>query len=142
MMQIHSETYGVLEVKEEQIYSFEPGILGIPEIKQYALLPMQDTPFYVLHSLEDEVSFILLPSHQVVENYSFRLPEEIVDSLQLASPDEVGVMLIVNFQSSELFVNLMAPVLLAPHSQKGCQYIIKDQEFPIRHPLLIQKGGV
>lgn len=140
MMQIQSQAYGLLEVEEEQIYSFEPGILGMTEIKQYALIPMKDTPFYVLHALHDQVSFILLPSQEVVENYSFRIPEDIISLMEISSPEDVGVMLIVNIKEENLYVNLMAPVLLAPHSRKGCQYVIKDQEFPIRHPLQVKEG--
>lgn len=140
MMQIHSQAYGLLEVEEEQIYSFEPGILGMTEIKRYALFPMKDTPFYVLHALQDQVSFILLPSYEVVENYSFRIPEGIISLLGISTPEDVGVMLIVNIQEENLHVNLMAPVLLAPHSRKGCQYVIKDQEFPIRLPLQVKEG--
>jgi flagellar assembly factor FliW len=86
------------------------------------------------------VSFILLPSHEVVENYSFRIPEDIISLMEISSPEDVGVMLIVNIQEENLYVNLMAPVLLAPHSRKGCQYVIKDQEFPIRHPLQVKEG--
>ncbi|WP_334072156.1 flagellar assembly protein FliW [Paenibacillus sp. A14] len=136
MKELHSKAYGLLEVEDSQIYLFESGILGIPDIGQYALLPMEGTPFFVLHALGEEVSFILVPSHQAVENYSFRITDETIDLLELKSPDDVGVMLIVNINKDELYVNLMAPILLSPHSQKGCQYIIKDQELPVRHPLV------
>lgn len=139
MKKLHSEAYGMLEVEDSQIYLFESGILGIPDIRQYALLPMEGTPFFVLHALEEEVSFILLPSHEAVEDYSFRITDETIGFLELKSPEDVGVMLIVNINQDELYVNLMAPILLSPHSQKGCQYIIKDQELPVRHPL-VPKG--
>lgn len=141
MIQIQSSAYGLLEVEEEQVYCFEPGILGMTGVKDYALFPMSDTPFYVLHALNSDVSFILLPSHQVIDNYSFHIPTEITELLRLSSPEEIGVMLIVNVQPDELYVNLMAPLLLAPHSRKGCQYVIKDREFPIRHPLQLAEGG-
>ena len=141
MIQIHSRVYGLLEVKEEQIYSFEPGILGLADIKEYAVLSMAGTPFYVMHALKSDVNFVLLPSHEVLDQYSFHIPKEITTLMELSSPEEVGVMLIVNVQPDELFVNLMAPVLLAPHSRRGCQYVIKDQEFPIRYPLQLAKGG-
>ncbi|EBK2060110.1 flagellar assembly protein FliW [Salmonella enterica subsp. enterica serovar Typhi] len=139
MMIMHSEAYGLLEVEDSQIYLFESGILGIPDIRQYALFPMEGTPFFVLHAVEEEVSFVLLPSHQVVEDYSFRIADDTIDLLELSSADDVGVMLIVNIDRDKLYVNLMAPILFSPHSQKGCQYIIKDQEFPVRHPL-VPKG--
>lgn len=136
MKQIHSEAYGLLEVEESQIYSFELGVLGIPDIQQYALLPMENTPFFVLHAVGGEVSFILLPSHQAVKEFSFNITDETISLLEIKSPDDVGTMLIVNIDHGQLYVNLMAPILLSPHSQKGCQYIIKDQDLPVRHPLM------
>lgn len=139
MRKMHSEVYGWLEVEDSQIYEFESGILGIPDIRKYALFPMEGTPFFVLHAIEGEFSFILLPSHQAVDNYSFHITDETIDLLGLRSVDDMGVMLIVNIDQDKLYVNLMAPILLAPHSQKGCQYIIKDHEFPVRHPL-VPKG--
>ncbi|RCX19080.1 flagellar assembly factor FliW [Fontibacillus phaseoli] len=139
MKRIHSEAYGLLVVEDSQIYLFESGILGIPDIRQYALLPMDGTPFFVLHAFGEEVSFILLPSHLALEDYNFRISDETISLLELKSPDDVGVMLIVNINQDKLYVNLMAPILLSPHSLKGFQYIIKDQEFPVRYPLE-QKG--
>jgi len=140
MRQVESSVYGTLSVKEQQIYRFEAGITGLPEIKEYALFPMDDTPFFFLHALEEEVNFILLPAHQAVSEYSFQLNDEVSDMLGLTSPEEVAVMVIVNVTPEQLYVNLLAPILLAPNSLKGCQYIIKDQELPIRHPLLQKEG--
>ncbi|MNI62262.1 Flagellar assembly factor FliW [compost metagenome] len=136
MRQIHSDAYGALELEESQIYSFEKGILGIPDTHSYALLPMADTPFFILHALEEQISFVLLPAHDAIREYSFQIDEDIIDSLMLNSPEDAAVMLIVNIQQEELFVNLMAPVLLSPLSMKGCQYVIKDQELSMRYPLL------
>ncbi|WP_068778963.1 flagellar assembly protein FliW [Paenibacillus sp. GM2] len=138
MRQIISKVYGSLKLDDSQIYTFDSEVIGIVDIKQYALFPMKETPFFVLHALEQEVSFILLPSHEALENYSFRITDDIIELLELKSPEDCGVMLIVNIQDNGLFVNLMAPVLLSPYSQKGCQYVIKDQELPIRHPLQIK----
>ncbi|MEK4239933.1 flagellar assembly protein FliW [Paenibacillus sp. FSL H7-0714] len=135
MMEINSKTYGVLNLKEDQIYSFEAGLLGILDIKQYALFPMEGTSFFVLHGLDEDVSFLLLPAQLAIVDYGFRITDEIIELLSLETSEDVGVMLVVNIQGEDLFVNLMAPILLSPHSLKGCQYIIKDQELPIRYPL-------
>ncbi|MNI65635.1 Flagellar assembly factor FliW [compost metagenome] len=135
MRQLYSDAYGTLELEDSQIYSFENGILGIPDTQNYALFPMGDTPFFILHSLEKQISFILIPAHDAVHDYNFQIDEESIESLKLKSPEDAGVMLIVNIQQDELFVNLMAPLLLSPHSMKGCQYVIKDQELSMRYPL-------
>lgn len=139
MRQIHSAAYGLLEFEDNQVYSFETGILGIPDIQQYVLFPMGDTSFFILHALDEEVSFVLLPAEQAIQDYSFRLAEDAISLLELNSPEDVGVMLIVNIQQDELYLNLMAPILVSPHSLKGCQYVIKDQDLSIRYPL-VRKG--
>ncbi|AKG36568.1 flagellar assembly protein FliW [Paenibacillus durus] len=140
MRQIQSKAYGVLNLNENQIYEFEAGILGVSDIFHYALFPMEGTPFFVLHALDEEVSFILLPVQEAVLDYSFQIPDEVTELLALNSPEDVGVMVIINIQQEELFVNLMAPVLLSPYSLRGCQYIIKDQELPVRYPLKAEGG--
>lgn len=136
MRQLHSDAYGLLEIDENQIYKFDTGILGIPDIHSYALLQMEDTPFFILHALEEQISFVLIPAHDAVQDYSFQIDEVAIENLKLDSPEDAGVLLIVNIQEDELFANLMAPLLLSPHSMKGCQYVIKDQELSIKHPLL------
>ncbi|MED5018445.1 flagellar assembly protein FliW [Paenibacillus chibensis] len=132
---IQSSVYGSLDIAEDQIYHFESDILGIPNIREYALLPIDDTLFFLLHAVEEDVSFVLLPAVQAVEGYGFQLQEETVSLLQLESPEDAGVMLIVNIHDQDIYVNLKAPIILSPHSHKGCQFIINDQDLPIRHRL-------
>lgn len=140
MKVIQSPVYGTLELSSEQIYQFQTEILGIPDVHEYGLFPLSDTPFFVLHSLQGEISFILVPAHEVVADYSFRISDEAVEQLKLKAPEDAGVMLIVNIQENELYANLMAPILLSPHSLRGLQYVIKDREMPIRY-LLNRKEG-
>lgn len=140
MRTIISSTYGKLELEEQQIYRFETGVVGLPDIKEYALFPMEGTPFFVLHALEEEMSFVLLPANQALEDYSFQLNGEMTDMLGVQSPEEVAVLLVVNIAPDQLYVNMLAPVLLSPHSLRGCQYIIRDQDLPIRQPLLRKEG--
>ncbi|MNN05730.1 Flagellar assembly factor FliW [compost metagenome] len=101
---------------------------------------MEGTPFFLLHALEEEVSFLLLPVQEAVLDYSFQITDDIIELLALNSPDDVGVMVVVNIQGEGLYVNLLAPVLLSPYSRKGCQYVIKDQKLPVRYPLKPEGG--
>ncbi|ANS76098.1 flagellar assembly protein FliW [Paenibacillus yonginensis] len=139
MRTIHSSTYGELEIDEEQIYRFDTEILGIAGIYEYGLMPLGDTPFFVLHALEEDVSFILLPAEQAVSEYSFKINQEVVELLGLKSGEDAGVMLIVNISGGELFVNMRAPLLFSPEIHKAHQFIITDQELPLRFPLQRRK---
>nr|WP_275440146.1 flagellar assembly protein FliW [Paenibacillus sp. ACRRY] len=124
-----------MECDENQIYQFDQEIPGIPDVKRYGLFPLEDTPFYILHGLEEEVSFVLLPAQPTMPDYSFELPDEVTYLLEITEPGDLGIMLVVNIVNDELFVNMAAPILLSPDALKGCQYIIKDQQLPIRYRL-------
>nr|WP_253297927.1 flagellar assembly protein FliW [Paenibacillus sp. MSJ-34] len=121
------------------MYFFEKGIVGLQEHREYALVPFDDSPFLILHAVDEELSFILLPAENAVQNYGFHIDEETVSVLKAEDPGEIDIMLIVNIIEDQLYVNLKAPILLCPKHQTGCQFIITDQDYPIRQPL--SRGG-
>jgi flagellar assembly factor FliW len=137
---IESERYGTLRLKENQIIRFDKGIIGFLDIKSYGLAALENTPFYILHALERQVSFILVPAAAVVEGYGFEIDDETVQLLNIQSPEDVATFLIVNIIEDALYVNLKAPVLIAPEQRKGCQFVIHNMDYPIRHPLTSGKG--
>ena len=60
--QIVSDSYGVIEIDESQLFHFPKGILGFPEQHEYALIQVDAGPFYILHAVDEQLSFILLPA--------------------------------------------------------------------------------
>lgn len=133
--QIESPHYGTLTVPEREIYRFENGLIGLPQSREFALVPFQDTPFYLLHAIEGGLSFVVMPPSLAVENYEFEIPDELAELLGLRFPDQALTFVIVNIVDDRPCVNLKAPIILVPGSRKACQYILHDKDFPIRYPL-------
>ncbi|GAC41323.1 flagellar assembly protein FliW [Paenibacillus popilliae] len=129
---IHSSNYGALHPEPHQIYEFVKGMIGFQSIARYALLPYDDSVFYILHAVDEERSFILIPA-EYVQNYSFPIDRNTVEALEVEAPEDVVTMLVVNIINDGMSVNLRAPVLFSPTTQKGCQYIIMDSNLPVRH---------
>ena len=138
---INSASYGSFEVAETQIYHFPRGIVGLGEYKDYALIHIEGAPYYILHELDHDLSFILLPANYALEDYGFRIDQATIDLLGIGKPEDVMTFLIVNIIDEQIYVNLKAPVLLTNVHQRGCQFIIDDMAFPIRYPLSRQEGG-
>ena len=132
---IHSSVYGTLPVPSEQIFRFPKKLVGIPDYSEYALLRLEETPFYILHALQDDFHFILVPAEDVYSDYEFEISSSVVELLQIEKPTDLLTFLIVNIIDEELFVNLKAPLLVAPSSRTGCQYIIHDKDYPIRQKI-------
>ena len=139
---ILSERYGELHLTSRQVFAFEKGIVGFQEIKEYGLVALEDTPFFILHATSAQLSFILIPAEKVVIDYSFKIDQETIDLLGIQRPEDVVIFLIVNIIDDQFYVNLKAPVLIAPNQQTGCQFVIHDQDYPIRHPLKPSKEAV
>lgn len=137
---IRSQSYGEFEVNDSQIYHFPRGIVGLSEYQDYALVQIEDTPYHILHAIEKELSFILLPAVYAIEDYGFRIDQPTIDLLGIAKPEDVMTYLIVNIVDEQIFVNLKAPLLLSTVTQKGCQYIISDKDYPVRLPLKSEEG--
>ncbi|MGZ9586266.1 flagellar assembly protein FliW [Paenibacillus marinisediminis] len=135
---IHSSVYGVLKPHNHQLFDMTKGMIGFQAIREYALIPYEDTPFYILHAVQEDISFILLPADQV-DNFAIELDPATVHSLELSGPEDAVTMLVVNLNEGQVSVNLRAPVILAPLTRKACQYIIHNAELPIRH--VLREGG-
>lgn len=132
---VKSERYGELILSENQIITFAKGIVGLQEIDQYGLVALEDTPFFILHAIREQMSFVLIPAEKAVQDYGFEIDRETIELLDIQASADVVTFLIVNIIDSELYVNLKAPVLIAPERRTGCQFIIHQSDYPIRLPL-------
>lgn len=137
---IESESYGTFEVYDSQVYHFPKGIIGFEDVNAYALIQVESGPFYLLHALDEQLSFILLPASLATDDYGFRIGQSVVDLLKIAQPEDVMTFVIVNVIDDQLFVNLKAPVIMNTANHQGAQHIIDDAAYPLRHPLT-DKGG-
>jgi len=140
IISIESSTYGSLQVKTDQVFHFPQGIIGLPEHHEYALIPIEGSPFYIFHAVDGDVSFILVESANAVRPYDFTIDKEVVQVLSVAAPEDVTTYSIVNMLDDRIVANLKAPVLLASQHRKGCQYVILDKDYPIRFPLSLKEN--
>lgn len=131
---ISSATYGDIEVSLDHIFHFKKGLVGIELYKDFALIPLEDSPFFILHTTneDEDVSFILAPAENVVSDYAFDISSEAIDVLKAEKAEDVVIFLIVHIIEDALYVNLKAPILLSPNEKLGLQFIIMDKEYPVR----------
>lgn len=135
---IQSSAYGEISIDPTQIYSFDRGLIGFPNEKKYALLPMKQSNVFILHAFHEDVSFIIMPAEKIDREYSFQIDKETVELLAVDKPEEVVVFLIVHIAENQLFINAKAPLLLVPSTQKGCQFVIHDSAYAVREPLRLK----
>jgi flagellar assembly factor FliW len=123
---INSLQFGEIQVEQEHIFTFNNGLLGFEELREFVLISEEDTiPFKWLISLEEpEVGFPLLsPWHidltfEPEKDFDF---EKHVIYVVITLEDEKGLMT----------ANMKAPILFDVVAQTGEQVILpKDKYSP------------
>lgn len=146
-MIIQPKFHGEMEIAEEKIYRFESGIPGFLEEKQFCLLTLDDTPFFVLQSLETkEVAFIVTNPFEVYRDYEVKLTDEVLSSLQIETELEVLTFVILTIQDpfNDTTANLQAPIIINSSKKMGKQFIMNGSEYRTKHRLigpLEEQGG-
>jgi flagellar assembly factor FliW len=140
-MNLQTKFHGQVEISEEQVIHFNNGIPGFVDEKKFCILPVEDTPLFVLQSVKSaQTAFILTDPFSFFANYEFDLPEEVTKALSISSDKYITVFVILTVQESfeKTTANLQAPVIINQKEKQGKQVILNGTSYTTKH-LLITK---
>lgn len=136
----------MIETLPEQEYFFPEGLLGFPTCRRFHFARYQagdgsESPFYMLQSSEDDVSFALVQPNLVVADYRLPVFPAMLAYLRAPSEKELVEMVIVTLRErlEEITINLQGPLILNPAASLGVQLVV--EQYPVRHPLLQTLAG-
>jgi flagellar assembly factor FliW len=130
-----------IEVSEEQIFAFEPGIGGFESLRRYALIPESDSPVEWLQSLDDpEVAFALLEPFTFRADYAFELSDADAEALGMHEPGDalVRCVLTLHEDPTKITANMLAPMVLCRRTHMARQIIAQDVDYDLRYPLFLE----
>jgi flagellar assembly factor FliW len=128
-------TEETLEVSEEQIFAFEPGIGGFESLRRFALVREQDSPVEWLVSLDDpDVSFAVLEPFLFETGYAFELADREVEALGMheAGDAMVRCLLTLNEDPEQITANLLAPLVFSRRTHMARQVILSESTYSMR----------
>jgi flagellar assembly factor FliW len=113
---------------------------GFPEDDAFTLVRLDETgTLSRLRSLtHDGLQFLVVPAMTFFPDYAPVVGDDVVADLEIASAEDVLVLLIINAAASlaETTANLRAPLLVNVKSNKAAQVILDDADLPLAAPLL------
>ena len=141
-MKINTNYFGELEVDENEILEFEKGMLGFEELKKFVIIKDSEIFIEWLQSIEDTTSFAIMDPFVADNNYSFELPDKIMEKLDIKSKEDVMIrtVVIIPEDITKIRTNLQAPIIINTKLKKATQ-IILDDSYPIRYEFY-DKAGV
>lgn len=119
---------------------FESGLVGFPEHRKFELVQWggDESPFSLLQSAEEPgLDFVVVPPN-VFFPYEPEIDDDVVADLELASPDDALVLVIVTVgeRAEDSTANLMGPIVINRHSLRAIQAVLSPDQYEIRAPLV------
>ncbi|WP_060788342.1 flagellar assembly protein FliW [Geobacillus zalihae] len=143
-MNIDTKYHGTVAVKEEDIIRFPHGLPGFADEKRFVLLPLADTPFVILQSVETPaLGFVLIEPFSYFPSYEFELDEATVEQLDIESERDVAVYVILTVADpfDNTTANLQAPVVINVRKRLGKQVILTNTPYKTKHRLFPEKAA-
>jgi flagellar assembly factor FliW len=113
---------------------------GFPDKRRFALVQLDDDGVLCqLRSLEDpSLRFLVMSPVPFFPDYAPEVSDDVVADLQIASAEDVIVLLVLNAGDSldTTTANLMAPVVVNTATLRASQVILDDPTLPLAAPLV------
>jgi flagellar assembly factor FliW len=124
-------------IQQEDIITFDKGIPGFEDEKEFVLTSIVDTPFFIMQSVKNDLHFYVMNPYEFFKEYQFDLSDAVVSHLGIKEREQVAVFNIVTVQDpfQKSTANMQAPVIINAANRKGMQVVLENVKFATRQPL-------
>lgn len=141
-MKITTRIFGEIEIADDKIIVFENGIIGFPDLKNFALIHDEEkgtnTGIRFMQSL-DEPSFAMpvMDPLLVKPDYDPKVDDELLASAGNISSDNILVLVTATIPGdlTKMSVNLQGPFIINVEEHKACQIIVENSDYPVKFPI-------
>lgn len=140
-MLVNTRIFGEIDIDENKIISMENGIIGFPNLKQFALVYDEEkkgeSSISWLQSLDEGAFAIPVMNPTVVkEDYDPYVEDELLKPLGDINPENICVLVTVKVPQdiTQMSVNLKAPFVINVENRIGVQLIVED-DYPVKYEI-------
>jgi flagellar assembly factor FliW len=113
---VESSRFGLIEVPEDIVLTFEQGMIGFPELRRYAIIKQrEDSVFMWLHSLDDgSLAFPVVLPWVFYWDYEVDLSDADMSAIGVSRADEISIYCVVNVGADvrNATINLFSPIVV------------------------------
>lgn len=140
-MQITTKVFGEITIDDEKIIHFPYGIIGFPELTDFALIHDEEKGTDTIHWLQSlqEPAFAMpvMDPLIVCPDYNPEVDDELLNNIGEIVPEELLVMVTVTVPKDikKMTVNLKGPMVINAAQRKATQVIVEGDEYPVKFPI-------
>ncbi len=138
MMQKIQSRFGEIEYDPDSTLLFPEGLIGFETLRKFIVMPNEkDGPLFWIQSVEDpEVAFVLTDPTGFYFDYKVVPDNRERQKLGIGEDDECLVVSVVTVPADrKVTLNLAAPILFAPETNRALQVILEGTKFSPQTPL-------
>lgn len=140
-MKIMTKVFGEITIDDDRIITFPKGIVGFPDLTEFALLHDSEKGSDSIHWLQSiqEPAFAMpvLDPLRVCPDYNPEVDDEILKNLGELDQDEMLVLVTMTVPKDvkKMSVNLKGPIVINAVRKTAIQVIVEGDEYLVKFPI-------
>ena len=139
-MKAETRLFGTIDIADDKIILLENGMIGLPEMRQFALIfdeekkREQQKQIMWLQSLDDpQTAFPVMQPEIVKPDYTLTINEELLKPLGEMEDEDAFILVTVTAapKKEDTSVNLKAPFVINTRTNRGIQVIV-EEDYPVK----------
>lgn len=130
--------FGEVEYDPDNLLNFPGGLIGLPNLRQFVVMPnKKEGPLFWIQSIDDpDIAFVLTDPTNFFLDYQLAPEDSERTTLQVDKEDDVYVLSVVTVPPDQkITLNLAAPILFAPKTNRAIQVILENSPYSSKTPL-------
>lgn len=140
-MKIKTKVFGEVTIDDDKVIHFPAGIIGFPDMTDFALIHDEDKGTGSIHWLQSmQESAFAMPVMDpliVKPDYNPEIEDELLSQIGKLDPEEILVLVTVTVPSdlTKMSVNLRGPIIINAAERKACQVIVEGGDYAVKYPI-------
>lgn len=144
-MIIKTTRFGDVDIAESSFFEMVNPILGYDDERKFVIIEHNEqSNFRWLQSVTSpEIAFVVTVPGFFGIDYSFELPEDTQEELDIHSADDIlalNIVVIPHENPRRSTINMLAPIIFNINNKKGTQIILSGSPFKIDYPLFQEEA--
>jgi len=131
--------FGEVTYNPDKVVRFPEGLIGFEQLRDFVVLPGKnpEDPLFCLQSVEEpHILFLLIDPTRFFPNYRVSPDPQVIKKLGILPDDPCYVLTTITFHKDKsVTLNLLAPVVYTPKTDRAVQIVLDHGGYLSRTPL-------
>lgn len=141
LMKVTTKVFGEITLDDEKIITFPQGIVGFPDLTEFALIHDSEKGSDSIHWLQSlqEMAFAMpvLDPLMVCADYNPEVDDELLKQIGDLTSEDMLVLVTVTVPKdlTKMSVNLKGPIVINAAERKAVQVIVDGDDYQVKFPI-------